>query len=224
MSGNYQNNRSGRGRGPRNGNVRASRIGRTLARSEHRRYEGHSYTPAIAPPKYVRLPWNSFTFSATYATSETSQNIIPITLGTIRGQLINRMGLQNSPGKLVFKIVQGEAWNVATGNGFQEPYIRGLFYEVTPGNSTYAFRTDIAKPGTLNRPARIGYHYPMRDHKELLTSAEDNYVLATFSSNPLQACGNITIRFRILWICTDDGQSFRSTSDIPEETDLELVR
>lgn len=118
------------------------------------------------------------------------------------------------------KVDAAAAWNVTTANGFAEPYIRGLFYEVTPAATTYAFRSDQANHGTLNIPASVGYQYPLRDRKEILTSSEDSYVLASFSSVPTTANGNITVRFKVLWLCTNDGSAIRELDDTPPETDL----
>jgi hypothetical protein len=192
--------------------------------NEHHRNDGVKLKPALTPPQYVRLPWNSYTFSATYTTSDSSTNLISITAGNIRSQIVSRMGLTGAPGKIAFKVVRGYAWNVSTSNGLAEPYIRGLFYEVTPSATTYAFRSDQADHGTLQRPARVGYQYPLRDQKDILTSTDDNYVLASFSSVPQTANGNITVRFQVLWLCTNDGDSFRSPDDEPIENGLEALQ
>lgn len=189
-------------------------------RAEHRSNDGHKIVPPITPPQYTRLPWNDFTFSATFLTSSSSTNEINITVGSIRQQIVSRMGLNGAPGKIAFKVISSSAWNVATGVGLAEPYIRGLFYEITPAASVYAFRSDQADHGTLQRAARVGYSYPLRDRKEILTNNDENYVLARFFSVPSTDNGNITIRFKVLWICTNDGDSIKSLDDAPQETDL----
>jgi len=210
--GNARSNRGGMG----------SRVMRAV-RAEHRSNDGHKIVPRITPPQFTRLPWNDFTFSATFPTSSTSTNVVSITAGNIRQQIVSRMGLNGAPGKIAFKVISGSAWNVATGNGLAEPYIRGLFYEITPAASVYAFRSDQADHGTLQRAARVGYHYPLRDKKEILTNADESYVLASFSSVPNKENGNITIRFKVLWLCTNDGDSLRTLDDAPHETDLEAL-
>lgn len=192
-------------------------------RAEHRSNDGHKIVPPITPPQFTRLPWNDFTFSATYTTSSSSTNAVSITAGNIRQQIVSRMGLTGSPGKIAFKVISGSAWNVATGVGLAEPYIRGLFYEITPAASVYAFRSDQADHGTLQRAARVGYAYPLRDKKEILTSTDDSYVLASFSSVSNKDNGNMTIRFKVLWLCTNDGDSIKSLDDAPVGTDLEAL-
>jgi hypothetical protein len=208
--------RNNLGRGNGQGRMRAA------VRNEHLNNDGAKYRPPITPPQYVRLPWNDFTFSATYPTTDSTTNTISITAGSVRQQIVSRMGLGGTPGRIAFKIVSGAAWNVATANGFSEPYVRGLFYEVTPAATTYAFRSDQADHGTLQRAARVGYHYPLRDKKEILTSADDSYVLGTFSTVPNTASGNITVRYRVLWLCTNDGAllGYTAPDATPEEGGL----
>jgi len=176
---------------------------------EHHRIDGTKFRPSLTPPQFTRLPWNTFTFSATYTTSTGSTNEIDITVGNIRTQIVSRMGLSGAPGRICLKIVRGAAWNVATGSGLAEPYLNGFFYEITPAASNYAFRSDQADHGTLQRPARLGYLYPARDRKEILTSTEDDYVLAKIKSVPNTANGNITVRFGVLWLCTANDASIR---------------
>jgi hypothetical protein len=130
------------------------------------------------------------------------------------------MGLTGAPGKIAFKVVSGAAWNVATSTGLAEPYIRALFYEITPAASVYAFRSDQADHGTLQRAARVGYHYPLRDRKEILTGTDDSYVLGTFATVPNADSGNITVRYKVLWLCTNDGDAFKSLDDAPDEGGL----
>jgi hypothetical protein len=201
---------------------RANVPGRVMqaVRQEHRNNDGAKVKPPITPPQYVRLPWNDFTFSATYGTSTSTSNAVSITAGNIRSQIVSRMGLTGAPGKIAFKVVSAAAWNVATSSGLTEPYIRGLFYEITPAASVYAFRSDQADHGTLQRAARVGYIYPLRDRKEILTGTDDSYVLGSFSTVPNELSGNITVRFRVLWLCTNDGESFRSLDDAPVEEGL----
>lgn len=199
------------------GNNRSAMV---AVRAEHRSNDGHKIVPPVTPPQYTRLPWNDFTFSATYLTSSASTNNISITAGNIRQQIVSRMGLNGAPGKIAFKVVSASAWNVSTGTGFAEPYIRGLFYEITPAAQVYAFRSDQADHGTLQRAARVGYQYPLRDRKEILTNDDENYVLGSFRSVANADNGNMTIRYKVLWLCTNDGDSIKSLDDAPQETDL----
>lgn len=214
--------RRGRGNSSRTGSGRSGRICRAIT-AEHRSNDGMRVKPPLTPPQYTRLPWNDFTFSATYTTTAASANNITITGGNIREQIVSRMGLAGTAGRIAFKVISCAGWNVATGTGFAEPYLRGLFYEVTPDAQVYAFRSDQADHGTLQRAARVGYYYPLRDRKEILTGDNDTHVLAAFNSVPQTANGNITVRVKVLWLCTNDGVVIRTPDDAPQGPDLTEV-
>jgi hypothetical protein len=203
-------------------NGRPGRLSRAIT-AEHRSNDGQRVKPPLTPPQYTRLPWNDFTFSATYITQASTPNSVSITAGNVREQIVSRMGLTGITGRIAFKVISSAGWNVATGAGLAEPYLRGLFYEITPDAGTYAFRSDQADHGTLQRAARVGYQYPLRDRKEILTSANDTYVLSTFSSVPQTANGNITVRLKVLWLCTNDGNAIRALDDAPQGQDLDEV-
>lgn len=195
-----------------------------MIRAEHRANDGHKIVPRITPPQFTRLPWNDFIFSATYITSASAENYVDLTLGAIRSQIVSRMGLTGAPGKIFIKVVSCCAWNVANGNGLPEPFVRGTFYEIAPEMAHYSFRSDQQDHGTLNRPAKIGYFYPLRDRKEILTIDNDSLVVARISSQPNKDYGNITIRFKVLWMCTGQPDTMmRAGNDAPTETELEQL-
>merc|ERR1711900_52758 len=74
MVGRRFNNRRGPRPAPRN-NARA------LVRRAQHSDGGHKIVPALRPPQIVRLPWNSFTFSATYSTASSAE--ITVSIGSI---------------------------------------------------------------------------------------------------------------------------------------------
>jgi len=167
---------------------------RAAARNDH----GHKIVPALRPPQFVRLPWNSYTYSATYGTAP-DQNSIRITIGTIRNQMIAQMGLTGVPGVISMKVQSAMAWNTAIGPSFAQPSMESLFYELsTDSGGSYSVRSEQYDHGTLNIPARGGYLYPLTDRKEVHTKLNDSHVVATFVT-PSAANGNVTVRVKILW-------------------------
>lgn len=155
--------------------------------------------PALRPPQIVRLPWNSYTFSATYATD--SQSVITITVGNIRQQIISLMGLTGAPGIISLKVQSAMAWNTSVGPNFRQPSMQGLFWELsTDSGGSYSVRSEQYDHGTLNVPARVGYVYPQTDRKEVYTPLNDTHVVASFTvpSGSLPN-GNVTVRVHVLW-------------------------
>lgn len=190
-------------RGRRNNN-RTQQTARQMVRAAAKADHGHKIVPAMRPPQFVRLPWNSYIFSATYVTSADS-NSIRISIATIRQQIISRMGLTGSPGVLSMKVQSAQAWNTAIGPSFAQPSLESLFYELsTDSGGSYSVRSEQYDHGTLNIPARGGYLYPLTDRKEVHTKLNDSHVVATFVTPPA-ANGNVTVRVKLLWNCAEPG-------------------
>merc|ERR1712096_480557 len=193
-----QNNLTMRGR--RNNNTRAPQVGaRALVRASQHRDAGKKLVPALRPPQIVRLPWNSYTFSATYSTDTTTT--INITVGSIRQQIVSRMGLTGAPGRISLKVNSCYAWNTAVGGSFAQPSMEGLFWELnTDSGGSYSVRSEQYDHGTLNVPARVGYLYPLTDRKEVHTSSNDTHVIAKLVvPTTTGGNGNVTVRVNVLW-------------------------
>jgi len=205
-----------RGRGPNSQRRQAVAL-RQRVNAEHRRNDGAKQVPRLTPPQYVKLPWNSYTFSTTYQTGTAFPNSIDIAVSNVRNDIVTRMGLTGSPGKVLLKIQSAQVWQVATGTGFQEPNMRCWFYEIDPDAPTYSFRSEQADHGTLNRPARCGYQYPLRDSKQILSSSNDTHVLLRVATVPNEDMGNLTIRVRVLWLCAAEA------SPVLRERDTEAI-
>lgn len=187
--------RRGRGRG------RNATSTRNIVRAAQKRDAGKKLVPAMRPPQIVRLPWNAYCYSATYSTASSTQ--ITVSIGSIRGQIIARMGLTGAPGQISIKVNTAYAWNVATGGSFAQPSLEGLFWELcTDSGGSYSVRSEQYDHGTLNVPARVGYLYPLSDRKEIHTSDNDSHVVAKFVV-PSSTGGNgvITVRVNVLWNC-----------------------
>jgi len=209
--------RRGRGRGPNSQRRQAAAL-RQRVNAEHRRNDGAKLVPRLTPPQFIRLPWNTYTYSGTWATLDTSPNQIDVTVGRIRQDIITRMGLAGTTGRILLKIQSGHVWQVATGNGLAEPNLRVWFYEIDPDAPTYNFRSEQADHGTLNRPARCGYQYPLRDSKQVLSVANDSHILLRAKTVANEEMGNITIRVKVLWLCSD-----ASSPAVRERGDIETI-
>lgn len=203
----------------RNNNRRIARQSpRNMIRAAQHRDAGKKLVPALRPPQIVRLPWNSYTFSATYATSSTVSSIT-ITVGNIREQIISRMGFTGFSGKISLKVNSAYAWNTAIGGTLTQPSMEGLFWELsTDSGGSYSVRSEQYDHGTLNIPARVGYLYPLSDRKEVHTTTNDAHVVARFvvpiSTN---GSGNVTVRINVLWNSAAN-LSQLNVSDMPEVT------
>lgn len=189
-------------RGRVNNNTRRTQVGaRALVRASQQRDAGKKLVPALRPPQIVRLPWNSYTFSATYATNSATN--IDISIGAIRQQIVSRMGFTGFSGSISLKVNSCYAWNTAVGGSFAQPSMEGLFWELnTDSGGSYSVRSEQYDHGTLNVPARVGYLYPLTDRKEVHTSSNDAHVIAKLVV-PATAGGNgnITVRVNVLWNC-----------------------
>jgi hypothetical protein len=163
--------------------------------------KGHKVVPALRPPQIVRLPWNSYTFSATYATSAGAGDVT-VTVGNIRGQINSLMGLTGAPGRISLKVQKAYAWNTAVGPSFAQPSLQGLFWELrTDSSGSYSVRSEQYDHGSLNIPARTGYVFPLTDRKEVHTSDNDSHVVAKFTVPSGAPNGNVTVRVHVLWNC-----------------------
>merc|ERR1712001_17380 len=188
----------------RNNNIQnhATQAARRMVRASERRDAGHKVVPSLRPPQIVRLPWNSFTFSATYST--VSSNDITVNVASIRQQIISLMGLSGAPGKIAIKIQSASVWNTAIGPTFAQPSMQGLFWELIPVSTgeTYNVRSEQYDHGTLNIPARVGYFWPLADRKEIHNADTDSHVVlkVTVPSGG-DGHGNVTVRIHILWNC-----------------------
>ena len=208
-------------RGGRGGRVPAAR---RIVRQAQSRDNGHKVIPALRPPQIVRLPWNSFTFSATYATAQSSE--ITVSIGSIRSQIISLMGLTGAPGIISMKVQSAYAWNTSVGPNFTQPSLQGLFWELrTDSGGSYSVRSEQYDHGTLNVPARTGYLYPASDRKEVHTVQNDSHVVAKFTvpSNSLPN-GNVTVRVHVLWNCAAAAtQQNISTLPPPNPEQIDII-
>lgn len=180
-----------------------------MVRASARRDHGHKVVPALRPPQIVRLPWNSFTYSATYDTS--ASTAITVSIGSIRNQIASLMGFPGdaTAGKVSLKVQSASCWCTSVGPSFAQPSIEGLFWELAPVSQgeVYNVRSEQYDHGTLNIPARTGYVWPLSDRKEIHTQETDSHVVCKFAA-PINAALNVTVRIHVLWICAASAANF----------------
>jgi len=181
-----------------NRNNNAIQSARRMVRASARRDQGHKVVPALRPPQIVRLPWNSFTFSATYQTS--SSSTVTVNIGAIRNQIVSFMGLTGASGRVALKIQSAACWCTSVGPGFFQPSIEGLYWELIPVSTgeVYNVRSEQYDHGTLNIPARTGYVWPLADRKEIHSPETDSHVVCKFTT-PTNSNLNVTVRVHVLW-------------------------
>jgi len=198
----------GRGRGRGRGSATQRQINASIRRNE-RQDRGQTFTPSLMPPSFARVPWNSFTFSATYAGGAT----INITSATIRDYCRSLCGISNTA-TVAIKVEKARIWNIATGgtDGFSMPNIAASFYELTLNNSNVQnVRQLESDHGTLNMPARVAYIWPIGDRSEILSNAESLTVLTTYGATG----SSVVIMINFLW---------RSVSTTEDDLPSSLVK
>jgi hypothetical protein len=128
--------------------------------------EGRAYKPPNDPPSFVTRPWNSMVYEKIATT--VGENVgYTIADTDILSELKARFNLSDSSVP-VFKVQRASIWTVSTGPSFPLPSLDAVFYELTGvGTGGSVARSDQRDKGTLNRPAKAGYTYPLPDQKEI---------------------------------------------------------
>jgi len=178
-------------RGKRRGGGNVSR--QEFRNMEHR-MTGARYVPKPDPPTFVEKPWNSWTFNRTSVTSADEQSD-PITVADIITQISNKLAINAD--RLVVKIQRAAVWCTAASTLLQ-PDLSCSFYEVSEKTVTPQMaRSEQRDLGTLNRPAKCGYIYPMVDQKEIIYKAEEQLLVVNAIAETSGSL--ITARVHVLW-------------------------
>lgn len=164
-------------------------------RELERRLTGHKTVPAINPPAFVQLPWNSWTFERTETTSSDLQGF-NITVNDVLGQIKSRL-LLGDGADVRIKVQACQIW--VTASGLLLPDLEATFYELvgqsTPTNQyPRSTQRDI---GTLNMPARCGYQYPSADKREVLGAPDSGLIISNGVAT--SSGSNLTFRVQVLW-------------------------
>lgn len=158
------------------------------------RMMGHRYVPAVDPPTFVQRPWNSWTYEKTETTTGEFEGV-GITVADITGQIQGRNGL-TVDNKIVIKIVDAAIW--CTAASLIQPDLEAKFYELNEKTVSPQQPRSIQRDlGTLNRPAKCGYVWPVADSKEIIYSAEN--ALLVMVGTPVDIGSKVTLRVHVLW-------------------------
>lgn len=158
------------------------------------RMMGHSFTPSMEPTAFVQKPWNSWTFERTDTTTAQLEAVL-VTVGNIITQIQGRNGL-STDNKIVLKIQDAVIW--CTAAGLIQPDIECTFYELNEKTVLPQQPRSIQRDlGTLNRPAKCGYRFPLADSKEIIF--EDEAALLVTSAVAVAEGSLVTTRLHVLW-------------------------
>lgn len=161
---------------------------------------GYSFTPAEDPSTIAERPYNQIVLEFTNldTSGQPSTNVQQIKVEDVLSKLNSVVGVGTG---VRFKVRRAAAYATAVGPSFLKPTIRFSAYELRQASSATA-RINLSDSGDLNCPARAGYHWPINDTKEVLTSADnDTLIVATtgaISSSPVGYTSQL-IRLYVLW-------------------------
>jgi len=171
--------------------------------SLRREMTGHAIVPASNPPQYIQRPWNNWTFQRTDFTTADFE-VVAITVGDIIDQIrarcnINTQGSSGTGNQISIRISVAQAW--VTASSLIQPDMETLFFELNPNDVNAQVRYTQRDVGTLNMPAKCGYHFPYMDSKEVLASNDRNVKVMNVTA---AANGSkVTTRVQCVWRSSD---------------------
>jgi len=148
------------------------------------------------PSPFIQQPWNKWTYERTNSTiaqfaTET------VTVGDVITQLKNKVQLQDTA-TVRFKIQNAKIWGTSSGTQFPVPDIDMKFFQTTTSASTIKYpRSSIRDKGTLNKPAKGSYIYPVTDRMVILDGTLPTTEL--FEATSTNPGTDVTFRCNILW-------------------------
>jgi hypothetical protein len=161
---------------------------------------GRKTIPQDNPPAYVALPWNSFTYEKTQTAGQ-ALSVQSTTVQEIIQQVVARIGLADSltTGKadVRVKVLGCQTWGTVGGT-LLVPEILAEFYEISGESvTTQRPRSSQRDIGTLNKPAKAGYAFPVADQREIV--ADDLVALRVANVTAVKQGMELTTRVQILW-------------------------
>merc|ERR1712100_479765 len=164
-----------------------------------RRLTGRKTVPQDNPPAYVALPWNSFTYEKTWEAGQAGA-IQSTTVQEIISQIVARVCLADTPPRVAdvrLKVLSCQTWGTV-GATLLVPELLAEFFELS-GESTTTQRPRSSQRdiGTLNKPAKAGYVYPVADQREIV--ADENVLLRVADVTAVYQGMNLTTRVQVLW-------------------------
>jgi len=175
-----------------------ARLASRLTNLEHK-LNGRKTVPQDNPPAYVALPWNSFTYEKTQEAGQANA-VQSTTVQDILAQVVARCGLADSPPRVAdvrVKVMSCQTWGTV-GSTLLVPEILSEFFELSGETvTTQRPRSSQRDIGTLNKPAKAGYIFPVQDQREIV--ADDNVALRVADVTAVYQGMNLTTRVQILW-------------------------
>jgi len=169
---------------------------RTGIRALEKRLTGQKVSPPNNPSTFVQLPWNSWTFERT-DTTDTAFETTLITASDIFTQIRANVGLAVNA-DLRIKVQDASVW-CTVAEVLIQPDISVGFFEIAstiPAGGQYP-RSVQRDLGTLNMPAKTGYHFPSADKREIMGSLQGAYQILT--TNAVTVGSAVTYRIHVLW-------------------------
>jgi hypothetical protein len=110
-------------------------------------------------------------------------------------QLRAKCAIAADGNNILIKVHSAMAW--VTAAGLIYPDCQAVFYELSNQATAQSIRSAQRDKGTLNVPARCGYHYPLADSKEIY--GDDQLSTQVFTAVADSPGSIITARANILW-------------------------
>lgn len=193
-------------RGRRNGTRQQQRRNRVSPQvtALKRNIEGCQFVPSPDPPTIVDLPYNSLVCEFTNLGGDglPDKAAVQVTVENVREYIKTKVGLSDTA-NIKLKVHKTTHYVTADGNGFIRPTLRSQVYELTQSGSATS-RVDMSDKGDLNSPAKAGYHWPMVDKKDILTSTNDSTLITACLGSSTTTGGtttysNVLVRLYVLW-------------------------
>lgn len=187
-----------------NRRVRGRPNPRMMINQMKKQLTGGKITPRVEPPSFVQAPWNSYTFEATNVT-EAAFETTTITSDNVIAQLRSRFALLPAPigetdGAVVtIKIQKVQVW-ATVADTLLQPDINVFVFELSEATAAQqAVRFNGRDLGTLNRPAKVGYEFPINDSRDILGGGATRINKTIVSTEAVALGTPVTTRLKILW-------------------------
>lgn len=160
--------------------------------------------PRVEPPAFVQTPWNDYTFESTEVTTSAFE-AVEIKSDDIVAQLRARLALLPSPigatdgARVTIKVERVQVWGTVA-ETLVQPDISVFVFELSEATSVQqAVRFTGRDLGTLNRPAKVGYQFPINDSRDILGGGATR-INKTIVATQVVAIGTaVTTRVKILY-------------------------
>jgi len=186
-------------RGPQSGSSPSNAQLAARLTGMERKLNGRKTIPQDNPPAYVALPWNSFTYEKTQTAGQPLA-VQSTTVQEIISQVVARCGLADTPPRVAdvrVKVLGCQVWGTVGGT-LLVPEILAEFFEISGESATTQRpRSSQRDIGTLNKPAKAGYAFPVADQREIV--ADDLVALRVADVTAIKQGMELTTRVQILW-------------------------